>query len=55
MAPIIRSALCSEEERAKGLITASAGNHAQGVAYAAHKIRSEGSDRHADHHSADQG
>ena len=27
----------SEEERNKGLITASAGNHAQGVAYAAHK------------------
>ena len=27
----------SEEEKAKGLITASAGNHAQGVAYAAHK------------------
>ena len=27
----------SPEERAKGLITASAGNHAQGVAYAAHK------------------
>lgn len=27
----------TEEERAKGLITASAGNHAQGVAYAAHK------------------
>ena len=25
----------SEEDRAKGLITASAGNHAQGVAYAA--------------------
>ena len=25
----------SEEERAKGIITASAGNHAQGVAYAA--------------------
>ena len=25
----------SEEARAKGLITASAGNHAQGVAYAA--------------------
>ena len=25
----------TEEERAKGLITASAGNHAQGVAYAA--------------------
>ncbi|HAX51331.1 threonine ammonia-lyase [Muricomes intestini] len=28
----------SEEERAKGLITASAGNHAQGVAYAAQKF-----------------
>ena len=27
----------TEEERSKGLITASAGNHAQGVAYAAHK------------------
>lgn len=27
----------SDEERGKGLITASAGNHAQGVAYAAHK------------------
>ena len=27
----------SDEERAKGLITASAGNHAQGVAYAASK------------------
>ena len=25
----------TEEERSKGLITASAGNHAQGVAYAA--------------------
>ena len=28
----------SDEERAKGLITASAGNHAQGVAYAARKF-----------------
>ena len=28
----------SDEERNKGLITASAGNHAQGVAYAAHRI-----------------
>ncbi|MDO5135058.1 MAG: threonine ammonia-lyase [Eubacteriales bacterium] len=27
----------SDEERGKGLITASAGNHAQGVAYAAHR------------------
>ena len=31
------STLTDEEERSKGLITASAGNHAQGVAYAAHK------------------
>ena len=28
----------SEEERSRGLITASAGNHAQGVAYAAQKF-----------------
>ena len=28
----------SDEEKARGLITASAGNHAQGVAYAAHKF-----------------
>ena len=28
----------SDEERNKGLITASAGNHAQGVAYAAHNM-----------------
>ena len=28
----------TEEEKEKGLITASAGNHAQGVAYAAHKF-----------------
>ena len=34
---IIKSAPCQEEERKKGLITASAGNHAQGVAYAAKK------------------
>ena len=30
----------SDEERARGLITASAGNHAQGVAYAARKYGS---------------
>ena len=30
-----KSSTLSEEERAKGVITASAGNHAQGVAYAA--------------------
>lgn len=31
----------SEEERAKGLITASAGNHAQGVAYAASRYNAQ--------------
>lgn len=31
-------ALLSEEERAKGIVTASAGNHAQGVAYAARQF-----------------
>ncbi len=35
---IIRSAEMSEEERERGLITASAGNHAQGVAYAAQQF-----------------
>ena len=30
-----KSSTLSEEERARGVITASAGNHAQGVAYAA--------------------
>lgn len=33
-----RISTLSEEERAKGLITASAGNHAQGVAYAAKEL-----------------
>ena len=45
----------TEEERSKGLITASAGNHAQGVAYAAHKIWGKSSHRHANHHTPDQG
>ncbi len=34
-APYYKMSTLSEEERQKGLITASAGNHAQGVAYAA--------------------
>ena len=38
----------SEEERAKGLITASAGNHAQGVAYAAKAYGCQGNHRNAD-------
>ena len=37
------------------LITASAGNHAQGVAYAAKVFRGKGDHRHADHDTADQG
>lgn len=45
----------SDEERSKGLITASAGNHAQGVAYAAKGLRRKSGHRHADHHTADEG
>ena len=48
----------SEEERKKGLITASAGNHAQGVAYAAQQYGAKESssiDRNADLYTADQG
>ena len=33
-----RISMLSEEERARGVITASAGNHAQGVAYASQKL-----------------
>src|SRR5688572_9177379 len=34
-----RMAHLTAEERARGVITASAGNHAQGVAYSAHHLR----------------
>ena len=44
----------TEEERNRGLITASAGNHAQGVAYAAQTVWMQGNDRYADSHTADQ-
>ena len=33
--PVLDDSVLTEEERQRGLITASAGNHAQGVAYAA--------------------
>ncbi len=33
-----RISMLTEEERARGVITASAGNHAQGVAYASQKL-----------------
>ena len=45
----------TEEERNRGLITASAGNHAQGVAYAAQKFGVQGNRGNADSHTADQG
>ncbi len=44
----------TEEERNKGLVTASAGNHAQGVAYAAKEIRRARRYRNAHHHPAHQ-
>ena len=50
----IRSALCPKKRKQKGLITASAGNHAQGVAYAAKAYWCKGNHRYADNHTADQ-
>ena len=41
-------------ERARGVIAASAGNHAQGVALAAQRLGCAGDDRHAGHHAAHQ-
>lgn len=45
----------SPEEREKGLITASAGNHAQGVAYAAKKYGVKASDCDAHDDTAHEG
>ena len=45
----------TDEERARGLITASAGNHAQGVAFARAEIRLQSRDCHADRDPFDQG
>ncbi len=45
----------SEEDRKKGLVTASAGNHAQGVAYAAKEILLQGNGSYADSYTTDQG
>ena len=45
----------SEEEKALGLITASAGNHAQGVAYAAQACRRQRHRGHAHHHPPGEG
>ncbi len=45
----------TEEEKQRGLITASAGNHAQGVAYAAKLAGIPGYHRDADHDSAHEG
>ena len=42
----------TEEEKAKGLVTASAGNHAQGVAFAG---RNRGHHCDANHHAAGEG
>lgn len=43
----------SEEERQKGLITASAGNHAQGSCLCSKIIWCQGSDRYAKYYTAD--
>ena len=44
----------SEEDRKKGLVTASAGNHAQGVAYRSKEIRLQGNGSYADSYTIDQ-
>ena len=45
----------TEIERARGVIAASAGNHAQGVAYSAQAPGPRRADRHAEDHARDQG
>ena len=45
----------SDEEKQRGLITASAGNHAQGVAYAAKTGWLQGNGCYADDHAAHEG
>ena len=45
----------SAEERARGVICASAGNHAQGVALSARKAGLPGRHRHARHHPHPEG
>lgn len=45
----------SDQEKEKGLITASAGNHAQGVAYAARLARRKGHSGDAGDDPSDQG
>ena len=45
----------TDEERARGIITASAGNHSQGVAYSAQQARPARGHRHAADDAADQG
>ena len=42
----------SPEDAARGVVCASAGNHAQGVAYACAQARGQGADLRARHHAA---
>lgn len=50
-----KTSTLTPEERAKGLITASAGNHAQGVAYAAKLYGSKSNNRYANCYSSYEG
>ena len=50
-----RIAHLTDAERARGVIAASAGNHAQGVAYAARHLGIARADRDAADHAGDQG
>ena len=51
---ITRSVHYLKKKKQKDLITASAGNHAQGVALAAKHQGCQGNDRYANNHSTDQ-
>ena len=54
-APTTRWRSSTRRRCARGVIAASAGNHAQGVALARSRARHQGGDRHAAHHPGDQG
>ncbi len=47
--------LLTEEQKARGVITASAGNHSQGLAYHGTRLGRAGHDRDAAHHADGEG
>ena len=51
---LVKLAGLTPEQRARGVVAMSAGNHAQGVAYHAQRPGHPGHDRHAGLHAADR-